>query len=208
MDTIFPSLSPNPKPVVGRDIFYYIATFALLAAILGGTLWYADRNKQQVGPVFDSARQFVPEGTASLDVSKALAAFNFPKPLPFFEEKNVVQSVMLGARVSSSTISFAPQPQPVGTVVASSTPPRIPSPFLSYRIFGQTKETIRNAFIEYFKKTGWEMEKAIDDRSLVFLSDRRRQIISILFLDALLISDAEQSAIIVTLSRRNILSSR
>ncbi len=49
MDDNIPSLS-KPVFVSRRDRFYYIAAFALLVAILGGTIWYTDRNKPVNGP--------------------------------------------------------------------------------------------------------------------------------------------------------------
>lgn len=56
MDAPTPSSSSHPIFISRHDILYYITVAALFAAILGGTLWYADRNKQ-LGPSFDPARQ-------------------------------------------------------------------------------------------------------------------------------------------------------
>lgn len=192
MDTITPSLS-NSTPTSKRYISYSIVAFVLLAAILGGTFWYANQDKQ-VGPPFDPARQFVPENTESLNVSKVLAAFGFNKPLPFFDERNVVQSLNLQSTATSS----APQ--------AGS------SSFLSYRIFGQSKEATQSALVEYFKNLGWTMQNihkvhASGDNKIeivdFFSSEYQNQIISVTLFEMPRASGNDQPFILVAIKTKN-----
>lgn len=153
MDAIPPLLSPHPTPTVRHNIFYYIAAFILLAAVLGATLWYEKQNKQQTGPVFDPKTQFIPKGAVSLEVDQSLAAFGFPKPLPFFDKRNVVQSLS--------------QPQATDTIFihaqGSSQPPVIIS--LNYQIPGRDVLSVRDAFLSYFMDMGWRENRNTNPES-------------------------------------------
>lgn len=203
MDTITPPSLSNPTPTSKRRVVFSIVAFVLLAAVLGATLWYAMKNKQQTGPAFNPTRQFVPQGTASLEVDQAIAAFNFPKPLPFFDERNVVQSLSMRVRVSASTttssVSFLPKAPRVADTPSRTPPPQdTPSTFLSYRIFGQDKETIRSAFVEYSKNMGWKIANTGEGKPLLF-SSGTHQIVSVTLLDTPPVQGIDQPTIVVAL---------
>jgi len=163
-------------------------------AILGGILWYTDQNKRG-GPAFDPARQFIPQGAESLEVPQALASFNFSEPLPFFEERNVVQSLMLGRHEPTVTQNN------VGNVHNATSTARQgnASSFLNYQIFGQSREAVRNAFIQYFKDAGWNRVNTSDNQSLIF-SSRASQMISITLLDGPANAGTNQPTLTVGLS--------
>lgn len=211
MDAPTPSSSSHPIFISRHDILYYITVATLFAAILGGTLWYSDRNKQ-LGPAFDPARQFVPEGAASLEVNQTLAAFGFSKPLPFFDERNVVQSLALGVDVSIPTTGSASvstqQNSAEGGVAGSqsrsnslpvSAPQGTSLPFISYRIPEKSMASIRETLIKYFESMGWKMENIPSDRALVFVSSAHR-VISVTLLDAPRVDATAEPAVIVALS--------
>ncbi|MEK7074453.1 MAG: hypothetical protein AAB968_01685, partial [Patescibacteria group bacterium] len=128
-----------------------VAIIVLIVAVLAG--WWLWRQKYPSvqppsEPVFSAGKQFIPEGAASRTVDQSLAAFGLPKPLPFFDEKNVVQSITNTVDISTSTIHQGN------------------SPYLSYRICGQNIEAVRTALINYFENTDWKtMKKKLPDRS-------------------------------------------
>lgn len=190
MDAFTPSLS-NPAPTSRRDVVYAIAILVLLALVLGGTLWYAMKNKPEARPAFDPARQFVPAGAQPREIDQSLAAFGFPKPLPFFDKDNVVQSLTVSRQIVPFTASTSAirKASPASSTALSTkkilAPPPRPasSVFFSYRIYGHDKIEIRNAFIQYFTAIGWKMTNTGEDKPLLF-SSNTRQIVSVDLLDA------------------------
>lgn len=184
MDAITPSLS-DPTPTSRRTISYYVGVFVFLVALLGGILWYVNKTNKQAGPAFDPVRQFVPKGTAPLNVGESLAVFNFPKPLPFFDERNVVQSIGFPLDISPSTTTQSEEKAVAGgqNTIIHAQPQNAFTPFLSYRILGQSREAISTAFIEYFKGMGWKAMDIHENQALTFFSDAH-QIVTITLLNA------------------------
>ena len=154
--------------------------------MIGGILWYANRDKQ-VGPVFDPVKQFVPKNARAQEVGATLAQFGFPKPLPFFDKDNVVQSITNTVDISTSTIHQGN------------------SPYLSYRICGQNIEAVRTALINYFENTDWKtMKKKLPDRSgsmLTFSANSAGQnkLLSISFFELPQATGKETSCIVTAL---------
>ncbi len=177
----------------------------LFISMLGVASLYKGRNKNKLVPIFDPATQVIPQGTTALPLHNALTAFNFSKPLPFFEERNVVQSLNLeGDQEKTPPITVSHSvPGTDATPPTQTTPPSDASPvFLSYRVFGQSKEAVREALIAYFTSLGW---KQIDDHQsnqqvLIFGSDNKR-IISINILEVPS-TPGRESNIVITLSLR------
>lgn len=194
-----------------------ILGFSLLILILfiGGGIWYAGRFETQ--PIsqplpslkpFSEKDQVVPKGTLSQSMSSTLRMFNFPQPLPFFDEHNVVQSLDLHSNMATpisvpslksstatlSSVAGADSHESPDTITQKNTP----SPFLSYRIIGQNKVEAQSVFIGYFKNIGWEMAHTFDKQSLIFFSPAHK-IVSVTFLDVPH-GGTDQSAIIVALS--------
>ena len=178
----------------------------IIAALIGGTTWYAWHLGTQPTTIsslqpFSEQNQFVPKGTASQSVASGLQTLHASQSLPFFDEKNVVQSLGLGASAlvsttASTTSSPAPKAQP-----GTHTPPppkNTSSSLLSYRIFGQSREAIQKAFVEYFQNTGWKMAATHEGQPLVFSSDTH-QIVSITFLNGPTAQGTDQPAIIAAL---------
>jgi hypothetical protein len=144
-------------------------------------------------PVFSSETQFVPDGTSSLEVDRALVALGLPEPLPFFEKDTVVQSLDLGANTSTATVA---------STSTETTEPVTPLPstsFLSYRVYGQSIPSVREAVTAYFISLGWnQIDDKSNQQSVVFGSDNR-QIISINILEVASTPEKE-SHIVVALS--------
>lgn len=189
-----------------RDVFYYLAASALFILILAGTWWYTERNTKPLYPVFNPAKQFVPVGTEPRDIDQSLAVFGFSKPLPFFDEKNVVQSLRVGANAPASTTASSISSVPKARVMHISgpssrtpPPPNRPSTFLSYRIVGPDKGAIRNAFIAYFINMGWKMANTREGQPLLFSSDTH-QIISITLLGVPAVQNTGKSIIVAALT--------
>lgn len=88
-------LQPQPSAFY-KKIFLILFVTLLFISILGVLSWYTNKNKTLPQAAFDPAKQFIPQGAASLPVTNVLNAFNLPQPLPFFDERNVVQSLKLG----------------------------------------------------------------------------------------------------------------
>ncbi|MEK7074451.1 MAG: hypothetical protein AAB968_01675 [Patescibacteria group bacterium] len=91
-------LSPSPSGFFKKILLILVVTLIVLS-VLGALLWYKENNKKTSQPLisprpaFSSEKQFVPEGSALLEIDKALEVFGLSKPLPFFDKKNVVQSI-------------------------------------------------------------------------------------------------------------------
>ena len=149
IDNPLPSLSSPPSPRHSRAT-RLVAVFVLLVFLLGGVVWYTIKNKAQplASPprqVFSPKTQFVPKGTTPLEVDQALAAFGFPKPLPFFDKDNVVQSL----DVKKPYLAEASTSQQSTTSAAFST-----DIYLSYRIEGQSMTTIHDTYVDYLQNIG------------------------------------------------------
>lgn len=156
-----------------RNVSYFIAILLLIAAILGATLWYANKKNAQVGPAFDLTRQFIPKGTASLDVPQALTAFNFSKPLPFFDEHNVVQSLtMPSSAVSTSSETY-----------------------VSYSVQNQTIDTLYTAYRDYFTSSGWREIPVRQKGSNRLFFQKRAGPGQIHVVDALLMDNAKEQSV-------------
>ena len=180
MDSNMVSPPPGPRRARYARIALFVAAFVLLLSVFGGMLWYADQNKR-AGPAFDPAKQFVPEGAESRDVDQTLAAFGFSKPLPFFEKENVVQSLNLPNKATSSPATASSK-----------------AAFLSYRILGQDKAAVRETFREYFTSIGWKMVSSHAD--LIFIFSFHTQSISVNFIDIARVQGTDQPAVVVALS--------
>lgn len=161
-----------------------------IVVLIGGTVWYVWYfNQKSTAPSvkpFSEQDQFIPKGATPQSVALGFQKLNFSKPLPFFDEKNVVQSLDLGFNAPASTTDFSVS-NTLKIQPRTNAPPA-PSQnsnfmFLSYRIFGQSKEAIRSALIEYFKNMGWTKMNTKDNQSLTF-SSGARQVVSIVLLDA------------------------
>ena len=124
----------------------YLIIFSVVVVIAIGS-WYAFTKfvlpRQQSAPTgFSPNTQSVPKGSAPRDADQSLAAFGLSVAPPFFDKKNVVQSLQMDASASTS-------PATPSSLKQDS------SAFLSYRIDGQNIDAIRKAFIGYFKEIGW-----------------------------------------------------
>ncbi len=173
-----PSLQDSPPPHRYR-IYPYLVVFAFLVLILGGVLWYRSKKEmKQAAPVFNPATQFVPEGATPLEVSETLAKFGFSKPLPFFEERNVVQSLGIDVTSTSSVETY-----------------------ISYRILGQDTASVRSAFNEYFKKLGWKMANTKEGAPLYFYSNAR-QTVFVSFFEAPSVQNKDHAYLTVILTAR------
>lgn len=131
-------------PPINRITIIGCSLLILIALIMMG-IWYIGRVETPSIPQLSSSPkpfsqkdQVVPPNAESRSVDQSLAAFGFSKPLPFFEKDNIVQSLKLD---TSSTASPA-------------------TSFLSYRIYGQSVASVRDALTRYFVSLGW---KQIDD---------------------------------------------
>lgn len=178
MDTTTPSLSSNPASIFKRIIFYFIVALVLLMAILGGILWYANQNKQ-VSLIFDPTRQVIPKGATSQKIDQSLAVFGFSSPLPFFDERNVVQSLSIEAPSSSTK-----------------------KPYISYRVYEQDINALRDVYRQYFNKMGWgEIKSAsYSEQTLFFRASESLSVVQILFLKESPDTESVDQSIVVTLS--------
>ncbi len=180
--------------------FLLILILLLIVGIWHAGYFVNPQTNESPSPLvkpFSEKDQVIPQGAVSLEVSKALALFNFPKPLPFFDERNIVQSLILGVNAS---------PLPVASTsteikIKESVKPAPSTSFLSYRMYGQSATSVREALIAYFISLGW---KQIDDQSnqqvLIFGSDNKR-IISINIFEVPS-TPGRESNIVITLSLR------
>ena len=197
-------LSPSPSGFFKKILLILVVTLIVLS-VLGALLWYKENNKKTSQPLisprpaFSSEKQFVPEGSTALEVDKALTAFGFSKPLPFFEERNVVQSLNLSSATSSA--------------VSTSSPQQISSTFLSYRVVGQSITAVRSALIEYFENLGWTMPNIHDVHTsgsnkieiVDFLSPaHQNQSISVTLLEMPPISDDNKPIILLVFTARRL----
>ncbi len=180
------------RTFVPRQVWLLVA----LAAILGITFWYGNQNKR-AGPTFDPAKQFVPEGAESRDVDQSLAAFGFTKPLPFFDERNVMESLNAPSVNVNALV-------PAGTVVsfhpATSTPL---TPLLSYYVYGQSAAAVRDAFTDYFNALGWKKINSIANGPIsrfVFVAPDTHKRVATTILEISLSGRRPQSSIAVSLS--------
>ena len=132
-----------------------IVMVLIIIALIG---WYAvmrikeeEKNTLavQIAPlrIFSTKNQIIPEGATSLEVDQSLAAFGFAKPLPFFDKNNVVQS--LDIRTPDIADASTSRKSAINTSVSTGV-------YLSYRIPGQSKTIIRDAYIDYFQSMGLE----------------------------------------------------
>ena len=210
---------PSPPSAFFKKILLILVGTFCFIAILMAILWYTDKeNRQNKLPTssssptpFNPTQQVIPKGAESREVDQSLAAFGFSKPLPFFEKNNVVQSLNVTTSAPTSTTDFSVSPvskvktaRRVNTANTSSrTPPpqNSPTTFLSYRIFGKSREMVQNAFIEYFKNMGWNIEKSQEGQPLVFSSEAH-QFVYVAFLDAPAIQNTDQPTIVAALTVR------
>ena len=179
-----------------------VAIIVLIVAVLAG--WWLWRQKYPSvkppsEPVFSADKQFIPEGAAPLEIPKALALFNLPSALPFFEERNVVQSLNLSSATSSA--------------VSTSSPQQESSIFLSYRVVGQSITAVRSALIEYFENLGWTMPNIHDVHTsgsnkieiVYFLSPaHQNQSISVTLLEMPPLSDDNKPVILLVFTTRRL----
>lgn len=204
----FDESTAMPQPVV-KDrastprLVWLILVLAIVSAGAWGVIKYTKQPvspAQDQRPIFSIDTQFVPDGATSLRVDEVLAVFNFVEPLPFFEERNVVQSLDAGTNAPATTSVSS------RAISRTATSPRMPpqytpTTFLSYRIFGQNKDAIRNAFMEYFRIMGWKMADAKEGKPLVFSSEAH-QIVSITFLDVPTVPGTNQPTVVAALTIR------
>ena len=119
-----------------KKILLILLSTLLFIFLLGSVLWYRGKRTPIPQPttptVFDPATKIVPQGVVPLEIDQALTAFGLSKPLPFFEKKNVIQSLDL------KNIRFSPEI------------------YLSYWIEGRSTTTILEAYVAYFKSIGLE----------------------------------------------------
>ena len=119
----------------------------------------------------------------------------------------MVQSLKFNAEVPVSTTDSISKGSTSPSVIAgtdsvssaSTTPYSISPVFLSYRIFGQSKEMIRDTFDEYFKNLGWQMNARNDMQSIVFFSSAGQPLF-VTFIDSASTSETDAQTIVVTVS--------
>lgn len=156
-----------PEDLQKNERPHWIAMLATLVCVVAllyaGAHYFWLKNKPSAISAFNPDRQVVPPNARPLKVDQALASLGLPKPLPFFEKENVVQSLGFGLNAPSS--------------IASSSPPRPPETYVGYRIVGQSTSTVREAYRSYFQGMGWkEAGGSKNNSALVFISpDTRRQ---------------------------------
>lgn len=149
----------------------------LVLAIVGAGAWGVTSYFSQTPPLAqdqasDPIRQVTAEGVVSLDALQALASFNFPKPLPFFVEHNVLQAVTFEQ-------------------TASSTSPSNPFTYIKYRILEADHDVVCSAYVEYFADIGWELTtaKPCTNRQLSFRAPQ-----SLGRIEVIIVNDANQQA--------------
>lgn len=131
------SVTDTPRSVFSQRLIWLLlilASVAILAVVLHRI---ASESEEQEVPSPSKKTQVVPKGTAPLEVDQALTALNLPEPLPFFDTKNVVQSLNFN-QTSTSTDKV----------------------FLSYRVQNQTIDMVYTAYTEYLLKHGWNPLKS------------------------------------------------
>ena len=195
-------INMNTRRILGGVFF--------LLLLIGAGFWYKTKNESSqlsLAPqrIFSLDKQFIPKGAAPLEVDKALAVFGFPKPLPFFDKNNVVQSLNLEASEPAPTSTPLSYAQNIENIVVgnnktnSTTPSPVPngysSLFLSYRVVGQNTTVLRSVFIEYFKSMGWKMDDAHSASDLVFVSDKG-QILSVALMEVSQKSEVGQHIVV------------
>ena len=130
-------LQPQPSAFYKKILFILLITL-LFISLLGAVLWYTGKDKNESPQqAFDSTKQVIPPGAASFEIDQALIAFGFSTPLPFFDRRNVVQSLALQTSASSS-------------------PATTTDTYLSYRVFGQDMRVLHSAYIRYLTDGGWK----------------------------------------------------
>ena len=186
-----------------RRIFIIAVIFAIL---IGAVVYFYVISPQSSNPsstpsptplsshIFSPKTQFVPKGAESREVDKTLAAFDFSKPLPFFEKDNVVQSLTIIANASNAS-------PPPSTHVTSLPLEQTHAQFLSYRILGQTRTSVRDALIMHFKDLQWDMMDTKGDQKFIF-SHMNKQIF-VALIDVPHVSATEQLTTVVTLTLRS-----
>ena len=146
---------------------------ASLAIFLVWTYMRKSAPSPAVKPAFSSDTQFIPKGAVSLEVDQSLAAFGFSKPLPFFDERNVVQSLFENTTSAAS----------------------VARPYLSYRVSNESEETLRAAYTKYFKDMRWNVSESVSGakKSLFFFAPDSSKAIWVVFIQ-------EQDAMVVAIS--------
>lgn len=167
-----------------------IAVLVVCIILIGAAFYFSVLKKQTAPqrPAFDPAKQFVPKGAESRDVDQSLAAFGFPKHLPFFDKNNVVQSLSFGTGVSHR---------------ATSSPSRqIPETYVGYRIVGQSTTAVREAYRNYFQDIKWKEAGGTNKNPMLiifFSPDGRRQA-SIQLIELPSSADSQQKTVVAAFS--------
>ncbi len=162
---------PPEDQQINKHSFPLKAVILLICvAALGGAIYYyiALREKSApAGPAFDPAKQFVPEGAEASTVDQSLAAFGVSKPLPFFDERNVVWSLRYPQGEAATSTSTQAQAAGQRHTVTS----------LEYRIPGLDIWVLRDAFRAYFKEMGWLEARSANPNS----EDKKNTFLTLFF---------------------------
>ncbi len=171
---------PPTAPVVfasSRHVLEWVASGLFVVALIVVVVWYRESATSGRHSVFVPETQVVPHGAKSLGVSQALATLALSTQLPFFDEKNVVQSLSLVLSASSTAL--------------------IPSSYLSYRILGHTKESLHQDFSRYFQNTGWTaLTSSASSTVMFFQHTESAGVVRVVFLDG---GDASDTIVALSL---------